>query len=323
MGKTGSATWENQLLAAKTRMSVGHVEGAFYEAAVRLHNLTSSLSRFHPSGDDEVLRHFPVAVIAVLETHFKATVQAIVDTGSPYLERGLALTKDRLRSVSEIFPILHRRTVTVGDLVAHQLPFNSIGSTEDALSSLLDENFKSLISSARDPYQVRNDLDSPPIVESVDDLWRGLAETFERRHILAHEAASNYIVTYDHAKSAVECATIFTAAVDAVLWSTIWKDEPLTQYEMNVNAQNRYLETRKRFACSLRQALRIAKDHGKLRAFRRLHRNWRNYANGTTKLEEDVFAMGSIRPLIAATVRNRLLGAREQDVVAWISSMQP
>jgi hypothetical protein len=304
-------------------MLAGHVEGAQYEAATKLDDLKASLSSLSSKGSSELFRYFPVAVIAVLETHFKATVQAIVDSGSPYLDRGLALTRDRLRSASELLPILHRKTVTVGELVAHQLPFNSVASIEDALGTLFDAKLKGLVGTARDPYHVRNEIDSLPLVDDVEALWRDLAKTFERRHILAHEAASNYVVTFDHAESAIDCAVRFTAAVDALLWATVWKHLPLTQYEMNTDAWSRYGEVRKKFARTLWHAWAIAKKNNQQKAFYNLHRNWRAYARGWSRFEVDEFGMGSIRPLIAATAHERLLKARAKDVMDWVAWEQP
>lgn len=324
MAKPSLTVMESQLLAAKARTLLGLVDGSSFETTTRLISLRTTLTALKGSGESELFRYFPVAAVAVLETHFKATVQAVVDSGSPYLERGLFLVKDRLKSVSEFFPILHRSTVTVGELVAHQLPFNSVASLEDALGKLLEANFKTLIGAAVDPYVVRSELEERgTIVENVNDLWRDLAETFERRHVLAHEAASNYVVTYDHADLAIECATKFTSALDAVLWATVWVDLPLTQYEMNDDANRRYRESRISLARTLREALRVSKALGNRGSFRTLHRNWREYSKGWAQWEADVFAMNSMRPLIEATTHSRLLKARENDVHDWISSARP
>jgi hypothetical protein len=53
---------------------------------------------------------------------------------------------------------------------------------------------------------------------------------------LAHEAATKFELSFDDAKAAVDSCAAFVNALDAVMWSTIWKDLPLTQHEMNVEA---------------------------------------------------------------------------------------
>lgn len=62
--------------------------------------------------DVELYRHFPVTAVADLETHFKSVVSLTINTGSPYLERGLILAKDRLKSAVDVLPSLHRKTVS-------------------------------------------------------------------------------------------------------------------------------------------------------------------------------------------------------------------
>jgi hypothetical protein len=323
MAKQGGNTLEGQLVGARGRGHFAHVDGGSWDTSTRFWALKQSLKTLEHSADHELFRYFPVAVIAVLESHFKLTIKAFVDNGSPYLERGLALVKDKLRSVPDFFPILHRKTISIGEVVAHQLPFNSLASLEDPLSALLDQNFKNLLRKVRDPLMVRTDSDSPPIVDDIDKLWRSLAKAFEQRHIIAHEAAPNFTVSYEDAKNALESAQLFTSAIDALLWATIWLEVPLNQREMNMHAWKVYRETRLAFAATLRDAYLIAKERTEQKAFYKLHRMWQEYARGWANMEEEGFGFGSMRPLIAANVRNSLLESRAKAVSEWISMKQP
>lgn len=322
MVKTGMQTLENQLLSARKRLQWGHVEGAFFDATLRLTDLHAALQRLDGSKDSELLRHFPIAAIAVLETHFKATVQAIVDSGTPYFERGISLAKDRLKSVSDVLPLVHRKTVTVGELVAHQLPFNSVSSYEEPLGVLLDVKLKHLLTTVRDPYDVRNHFESSPLIPDTGDLWRKLAETFERRHILAHEAAPGYIVSWEEAHAAIECVSAFTIAMDAALWVTVWEKKPLTQREINDDAWSQYRQLSKDFYVLLRQAYIIAKRCGEYELFKQRQIAWRRHAVGWAQMMTDGFTGGSLKPFIAATTRRQLLEDRKKDLEVWIDWWQ-
>lgn len=323
MAKVGTQTLENQLLNARKRLQWGHVEGALFDTALRLTDLQAALQGLESSKNSELLRHFPVAAIAVLETHFKATVQAIVDSGSPYFERGISITKDRLKSISDVLPLVHRQTVTVGELVAHQLPFNSIASYEEAISALLDLKLKNLLTTVRDSYGVRNGFDGPPLISNIRDLWRQLAETFERRHILAHEAATRYIVSWEEAKTAVECVTVFTTAMDVALWVTVWEKKPLNQREINDDAWVQYRQSSRDFYNLLRHAYAIAKRSGEYELFKQRHIAWRRHAVGWVRMMTQGFSGGSLRPFIAATTRKQLLEARKRELEVWIEWWQP
>lgn len=324
MAKGLSTEIESQVQSVRARMQFGRVDGVeFYETNMRFIQLNRSLKSLGPTSDPELFRHFPVAAIAVLESHFKSAVASIINSGPPYLERGLALAKDRLKSAVDVIPSLHRKTVTIGEVVAHVLPFNSVSSLENSFGALLDADIKQLVAEAKDPHQLRNgdEIDAERLVASVDDLWRGLALAFERRHILAHEAATKFALSFDDAKAAVDSCGAFAHALDAVMWCTIWKDVPLTQYEMNIAAWSRYNAERRALAAEIRTALAVATASGERARFRTLHIEWKAFSKQWLAWEDEAFAMGSIRPMIAANSRERALRARREALQGWLSLM--
>lgn len=325
MARGFGAEIEAQVKSARERMMFGRVDGVeLFETSTRLSQLIRSLQSIGPTGDPELFRHFPVAAIAALEGHFKATVATIINTGSPYLERGLALAKDRLRSAADVVPLLHQKAVTIGDVVAHVLPFNSVSSIENSFGVLFDGDFKNMVASVRSPHDVRNEyVTTNTVVPSVADLWRALALAFEKRHILAHEAATKFLLSFEDAEAAVESCALFTRALDAVIWSTIWKDEPLTQYEMNVAAWSRCKAVRASLAADLWKSLAVATENGERARFRRMHAQWKVFNKQWLAWEEEPFAMGSIRPMLAANSQERALMARREAIQGWLSLMRP
>jgi len=326
MARGFGAEIESQVQSMRARMQLGRVDGVeLFETSVRLEQLGRSLRGIGPASDPELFRHFPVAAVAVLESHFKTTVASIINAGSPYLERGLALAKDRLKSAVDVVPLLHRKSVTIGEVIAHVIPFNAVSSFEAAFSALLDADIKTLVAEARDPYRLRNGQVSvaDTLVASVDDLWRGLALAFERRHILAHEAATKFELSFGDAKSAVDSCAEFVNALDAVMWSTIWKDLPLTQYEMNVEAWSCCKAERRALATEIRAALAVTTQKGERARFRDLHAAWKKFNKRWVAWEDESFAMGSIRPMIAAGSRERALRARREAIQGWLSLMRP
>lgn len=325
MAKGFGAEIETQVMSARDRMEFGRIDGVeLFEINTRLAQLDRSLRTIGPTGDPELYRHFPVAAIAVLEGHFKATVATIINMGSPYLERGLVLAKDRLKSAIDVVPMLHRKAVTIGDVIAHVIPFNSVSSLENAFGTLIGSDFKNMVAGARSPYEVRNEYVNPNVlVPSVADLWCALSLAFERRHILAHEAATKFLISFEDAKAAVESCVLFVSALDAILWSTIWKDEPLTQYEINVAAWSRCTAMRTTLAADLWKALAVATENGERVRFRRMHAAWKTFSKQWMAWEGEPFAMGSIRPMVAANSQERALTARKEAIQGWLSLMRP
>lgn len=324
MARSLDADIESQLKGARARLRGGSIDGELYDTNVRLWQLRKSLEAIGPSGDPELYRHFPVASIAVLESQFKGAIAAITNSGSPYLERGLQLAKERLRSAVDIVPLIHRKAVTIGELVAHVLPFNSTSSLENAFGALFNRELKTLIAAATDPFDVRNErVDSKPIVRDVASAFRALSLAFDRRHILAHEAATDYQISIDDARSDIESCSLFSKALDAILWATVWKKVPLTQYEMNLVAWESCKVVRTALAAKVRVAVAIAREDGERARFRQMHAAWKTFTKQWLAWESEPFAMGSIRPLLSAISQERALRARLESIDGWIGLMRP
>ena len=311
---------ENELIESRARSRGGKVDGKYVETMSRLAALERSLRALGSAADPELFRHFPVAAISVLETQFKFAIATLVDSGAPYFERGLGLCREKLTSAADVLVLLGRGRVSAGDLVAYLIPFNSVASLESAFSALVDEDFKNLIGRIEDHYFVRAKVGTGgPIVQSVSELWASLARTFERRHILAHESAGSFRVNYEDAELALASVAVFAKALDAMLWVTAWKDQPLTQYEALEASLAEFHEARNLLAQRLRKGLQIATEDGHRKRFRSMYFQWRAYSREWARWLDEGFSGGSIRPLVAA--RNGTFALKNQidEMANWVS----
>ena len=121
---------EVQLQEVRSRMHAVRVEGEIQSTVVRLHSLQNALFRLEEDSVPELFRHFPVAAISVLESHFKYTVMSMVNSGPDNLERGLKLLREGQKPAIDIITLIHRRTTTIGEIIAHSIPFKSLGRVE-------------------------------------------------------------------------------------------------------------------------------------------------------------------------------------------------
>lgn len=223
----------------------------------RLREMSIAL-RGLPDTAHELHRHFPVSAVALLETFFRQIVAHVIDRGPEFLERGLALIADKPIKAQEALSIVQSGIATPGQLVAHLLPCSAVAHIERPLDAILGLSIKQSMKTAVLVAAVRPiPMDPPPLaVKDVPALWKNLTKLFEQRHILAHEAAIGYEVTATQAWEAVDTVDQFIAGVDAVLWQTAWKDEPLTHREMTDRAYEDMVEARKSLAALIRAARR-------------------------------------------------------------------
>ena len=316
---------EARLAEMRTRGLLGVSDGGGYDAMLRLHEVRRALTKLGDDSDAELYRHFPVAAIAVLEAYFRWFVVAVVDSGEPYLARGLSLAKDRLRASADMLAVIHRKTVSLGELVAFGLPLNSVSTLDEPISLLLDAKPKQLFARAILPHFTRWDAAGmeastvrTPIVQDVDAMYRDLAMAFEQRHIFAHEAAPTYPMTYAFAKASVDCVDQVCHAMESVLWDTAWRNKPLTQPEINRAACSRAGLERARLAAALRHGLKIAAAKGERNRFRALHATWKQYGREWMRWQAEPFVMGAFRPFYAALDQEELCSARAGAVESWI-----
>ena len=301
MAKQGKILLDERIAQVRSRLQVGRAEGAIYEATVRINDLERSLKALKETENTELFRHFPVAAVATLEAHFRSSVAMVVDKGAEYFTRGVALLGDKLRA-SEIIPMIHKKSVSIGEIVAYSLPFSSLAHLEDVLDILLGQNFKQLSKSAEDPYFSRNNVaERQLLVQDISGLWEDLHNVFHDRHVLAHESATQFIIDYEKAATAVRCVKLVIDVIDAVFWSTVWKDEPLTQYEMNVAAWKNYKQTRLKLAAVIRAKRKEHYNPLEMSQLRTLHLKWKEWVSEWCSFSADRFVGGSIRPLIHAS----------------------
>lgn len=314
MAKAIRYVLEERIAEVRSRLEIGRVDGAIYEAVSRIRTLEESLEYLRGTENVELYRHFPVAAIATLEAYFRSVVTMIVDAGGEYLTRGLALVGDKLKA-AEAISILHKKVVSIGEIVAYSLPFSSLGHLESTLDQLIGQKFKILVRAAIDPFALRNQTpEAALVVPDVSQLWASLQKTFEIRHVLAHESATKFHVQYEQALLSVESVSGIIEAIDSVLWSTAWKDEPLTQYEMNRHAYAEYHVQRSKLCAAIRNKRKELKDARDASEFRSLHAQWKSWIRKWADYSADRFVGGSIRPMIHASVMSGAYESRIKQI---------
>jgi hypothetical protein len=81
------------------------------------------------------------------------------------------------------------RAITLGDILAHNVPVNSFGQTVGYFETLLGKPLRPLLEAAADRWDTEVMKKSTgPIISDYDALARCLTRLFDVRHILCHEA---------------------------------------------------------------------------------------------------------------------------------------
>ncbi len=158
----------------------------------RLQTLDGSFHSLHGNGTvprrakHELLRYFPIALVAITEGHFKMLYRDLIDSGDPFLTNATGF-KDIRIDISTLLAT-SSRTISVGEFIASQLPHNNLAQIEAHLSMLLDQNFSAEFTKR---LQREDAIDGQTLFQT--HLRQMVIDTFRERHVYCHELASRVL----------------------------------------------------------------------------------------------------------------------------------
>jgi hypothetical protein len=142
----------------------------------------------------ELLKYFPVGLVACLEGFFRLAIKQLVDSGGAHLDNAEKLFAN-IKIDYHSIKALHGREITIGDLVAHQVPINRLENIQSHLSMLLGKDFLKELRSVKEAYWgEEEEAPPPPILAEPDATFASVTRTFELRHIICHELATKFEV---------------------------------------------------------------------------------------------------------------------------------
>ena len=305
-----------EIVEVRSRLTTGW-DAVSFDVELRLHTLRQAIGEAdHP----EIARHIPVSAIAALQTMAKGLVVDLVKMGEPYRTRAAGLLKERI-AIKEAIEWFHGGTFTFGEVVAHVLNFNSMTDVHTVIESLLGVDLKRCLSTAIDPYQLRNRIkDAKPIIQDVNVVYREVQEVFRIRHILAHEAAPHLEVSKTDAAGMLDSVSLLVTAIDAVLWDTAYANLPLTTFEMNVHAGMGLGAAKERLEAVVARTREVVeKSGGDASWFTRHQARWQALCDDWfqhTYGKRD----GTMWPSVSALEEREWVEARTRQLTQWNAS---
>lgn len=184
----------------------------------------------------ELLKYFPVALVALMETYFRLTVKELVDHGDPYLSNAASLFSGSKLDFG-VLRGLHGRLVSLGEVIAHTLALSSLSHINTHLSTLLGRDFLAALRTVYDrwDHEIQGNPKSP-ILKDPDTTFAHVARTFELRHIICHEAATDFPIEPDAIEQSFFGTSLVLKASRELIDNTLHPGAPLTQTDMNIAA---------------------------------------------------------------------------------------
>jgi uncharacterized protein YecT (DUF1311 family) len=227
----GKRNYVEEILSIRLRNELNPRWGG---ALIRLEALEHDFERV-PDFPSELVRYFPVAIVATMEAYFRSAIKELIDFGPPFSDNAARFdnAKPDLKTVLSV----QGKVVTVGDLIGHLLPFKSVEDIDCNITTIIGQSFLERLKTTQDRWAIEVEGAAPkPIIENSSEVYRDVKETFRLRHVYCHEITRLDRSEFDVIKRCFVNSSLFIKAADQLIWDLVAPNAPLTQSAMNVRA---------------------------------------------------------------------------------------
>ena len=282
----------SEILEKRSRLPNQCLEYSDYAANSRIEKLMRLLNNYD---DSEINRHVIVSSIAALQTFHRGIIAQIIDYDDKYKERISSQYKENL-SIDIVLRLIQKNEkLTFGELIANALPCNHVVDLISIFNVLLSSekyrfDVKNAISEAVNPSDRRQNVENPrKLIRNIDQLIQNIEETFQYRHIFAHEAAPEISIDKDTCKKLLESINDWLKAIHSILWNEVYIKVPLTSMEMIEDECEAWKLEKKGLAHILKELKGISHRRGDFRKIKNNHFEWEKGVNEIIQygMEED------------------------------------
>ena len=231
----------DEILEIKSRLKY---EAPPFSKPHRLMFLESELTK--ESLSEELFKYFPIAVVACIESYFRAAIRDLIDAGSPFADRIETLKVPNLKFDTALVKAIAGKTITLGELIAHTIPLNNLELLNSYMSALTGEEFLRKLETVRNRFKVEVEKGpDDPMLNNANQVFADVARTFELRHIFAHEGDTAKAIPSEISRC-FESANLFMEASVQYITNLLRPDLPLTQTAMTIAASEELAKARER-----------------------------------------------------------------------------
>ena len=282
------------------------------ELFARLTEIENAYKHFDPNLT-ELLRYFPIALVACMESYFRLVIKDLVDSGEPYLSNSSGLLHPNQFDF-DILKGLYGQTITIGDIISRYPPISNIGHVVKLMDDLMGCDFREKLRNVHDRWKVEIE-ESPKqsIIRDIHETFRYVERSFQLRHVFCHETATAIDVGKEEIDRCVYHTSLFLKASDELVSQTLFPDAPLTQTDMNIASYEDYRKEEEDLALLLKKVTDVLSNKQKEK-FHEANEAWHKFVEASVEVEGLAYEGGSIRPTIANRAAARLTRERREQV---------
>ena len=206
----------------------------------KIHTCIEELKSNQGKSSDELKKYIPVALVATLESFIRSTIAKLINSNNEYLIN----TKDIFEGKFEldVYTQLHQREFTIGEFLAHQLPFGKFEHIPKHFDAILKTNFmdkliKFNVNTFFIGYQGPHPKDFAP---SYDQIIADTKQVLKLRHIICHEMSVKLTVEHDDLFRIYKSVRALIYQIYNYVYTILFPDSLLDNPELLKNSQVKY-----------------------------------------------------------------------------------
>lgn len=268
----------------------------------------------------ELWKFFVIGIVTCIENGLRHSVEILIDHGTPFSSNAQALADRTTLKIEDIL-FMQGRSLSVGSLIGHVVPVNSLNDIDNVLSTLLGCNkqgkprkFLQELKEAKRPDDSFTDHPGlcGSLIQDVEKVIPDVKELFRLRHIFVHELHNEGLVDPKLIKRLFSNGIHFLEGMLSFVEITIDPGfSTYTQAGMNHGVYQRYSEALSEMEASL-TSLRKRLSTSEKRKLTAAQKAWKEYVRKEMEFSPNPYKGGSAAPLFDTPARTRLIRQRKE-----------
>jgi len=160
----------------------------------------------------ELLKYFPIGMVACIEGYFRLAIADLIDFGDPY-QTNLEDFKELKLDIKTTLGIYNKK-ISLGELISHIISISSLDDINKHMSMITGEDFlKKLMNTKVDLIEGKYEK----LSDIAPTLYKDIKVLFEQRHIYAHELAIKEKINLEVTSFQMAAATVFVYSTELLM----------------------------------------------------------------------------------------------------------
>jgi len=236
----------NEIHSVKSR-SYHNSRYDYMQRILRIDGAIQDLEENSGRFKNELLRYIPISMVACFEAFFKSAVRDLVDFGSPFSDNVKKFNQaQNIKLDFEVLGAIQVKSLTIGELIAHILPYNNLSDVNSNFTTLIGQDFISELKKfkKKSQFESENTFRSD-FVDRAGEIFQSVDRVYKIRHIFCHESPTGYKVDYDEIIQDYQNCKVFLEQSNSLINEFLYPDAPETQTDMNIKSGERFEEIEK------------------------------------------------------------------------------